>query len=119
MEASSELRVRLRKMLNERIPAGGTEAETNFLDAELNQILAESITINAAAASGWREKAGLLQGDIESYSIGNEKYDLTSLKDRLNHALAMAKQYEDAAAADKELASPGSLILGVCPPPVI
>ena len=42
---------------------------------------------------GWIIKAGLLQGDIEKYSVGQEEYSLTSLKDQLSHALAMAEQY--------------------------
>lgn len=119
MEPTELLRIRLRKMLNERIPELGTEADTNFLDAELNQLLVESASLNVAAAAGWREKAGLLQGDIESYSTGTEKYDLTSLKDRLNHALAMAAQYDAAAVSEKESTAPGSFILGVCPPGVL
>ena len=93
MTPTPELRTKLRKYLNETIPAGGTDADTRFLDTELDDMLAEAENINQAAAKGWVIKAGLLQGDIESYSVGQEKYDLTSLKDQLSHALAMAAQY--------------------------
>lgn len=118
MEPTIALRSRLRKLLNEVIPNGGTEADTNFLDSEIDLLLEEADTLYGAASLGWMEKAGLLQGDIEGYSSGTEKYDLTSLKDRLSHALAMAKQYSDmeAAAAGKD--SSGFMIR-VCPPEVL
>jgi hypothetical protein len=119
MEATAQLRTRLRKLLNERVPEGGTEGNTNFTDFDLDALLTESDSLDSAVAKGWTEKAGLLQADIESYSIGSEKYDLTSLKDRLNHALAMAKQYETAAAAAKETANYGSYLFGVRPPEVL
>jgi hypothetical protein len=119
MEATTELRTRLRKLLNERIPEGGTEASTNFTDFDLDTLLTESDNLDSAVAKGWTEKAGLLQADIESYSIGSEKYDLTSLKDRLNHALAVAKQYGVAADALKETANYGSYMFSVQPPEVL
>lgn len=115
MEPTPTLRTRLRKLLNETIPNGGTEADTQFTDAELDELLQESDSINSAAAAGWMEKAGTLQGDIESYSVGTEKYDLTSLKDRLNHAFAMAEQYSDMAAKE----SNGSFMIRVQPPRVM
>ncbi|GIO36207.1 hypothetical protein J41TS12_10680 [Paenibacillus antibioticophila] len=118
MEPSIALRARLRKLLNEVIPVGGTEADTKFLDAELDMLLTEADSLQGAASSGWLEKAGLLQGDIESYSAGTEKYDLTSLKDRLNHALAMAKQYAelDGSESSKDISG---LMIRVCPPRVL
>lgn len=118
MEPSITLRARLRKLLNEVIPAGGTEADTKFLDAEIDLLLLEADSLHGAASAGWMEKAGLLQGDIESYSSGTERYDLTSLKDRLNHALSMAKQYADldTATAGKDASG---VMLRVCPPRVL
>jgi hypothetical protein len=118
MEPNIALRARLRKLLNEVIPVGGTEADTKFLDAEIDLLLTEADSLNEAASVGWMEKAGLLQGDIESYSSGTEKYDLTSLKDRLSHALAMAKQYADmeTAAASKDASG---VMIRVCPPRVL
>ncbi|OKP91322.1 hypothetical protein [Paenibacillus sp. P32E] len=119
MEATAQLRIRLRKLLNERIPEGGTEDNTNFTDFDLDTLLTESDSLDSAVAKGWTEKAGLLQADIESYSIGSEKYDLTSLKDRLAHALAMAKQYAAVADTEKAKVNYGSYIFGVQPPEVL
>lgn len=97
MTPTLALKTRLRKYLNEVIPAGKTDADTRFLDTELDELLAEAENVYQAAAKGWVIKAGLLQGDIESYGVGQEKYDLTSMKDQLAHALAMANQYADLA----------------------
>ncbi len=109
-----ELRTRLRKLLNEVIPPGGTENDTNFLDTELDEILIESSSIYGAASTGWAMKAGLLQSQIESYSVGQERYDLTSLKDQLSHALAMASHY-----ASTEQGSRATLLFGIEPPEVL
>lgn len=97
MEPTEDLRSRLRKMINDMIPQGGSDSDATFSDAELDDVLKESSNINYAASELWTIKAGLLQCDIESYSAGNEKYDLTSLKDRLNHALSMAQKYKEQA----------------------
>ncbi|MFW5436567.1 hypothetical protein [Paenibacillus apiarius] len=113
MEPTVALRVRLRRLLNEV----GAEADTNFTDAEIDMLLTEADSIYAAASAGWMEKAGLLQGDIESYSTGTEKYDLTSLKDRLEHALSMVQQY--AKMAEASGTSTGSFMFQVRPPEVL
>lgn len=93
MTPTPELRTKLRKLLNETIPAGGSETDTNFLDSEIDDLLNSAANIYSAAAAGWTMKAGMLQEKTESYSVGQEKYDMTSLKDQLTHALAMAQQY--------------------------
>lgn len=115
MTPTVELRIRLRKLLNEKIPTDGTEADTNFLDSELDQLLVDATSVYGAAATGWTEKAALLQGQIESYSVGQEKYDMTSLKDQLTHALSMAEQYQNMA----KTKSGASVILNIKPPEVL
>lgn len=89
MDASITTIIRLRKMIND--PKG---EDNTFSDEELEAILLESACIYSAAAEAWMIKASLLQGDIESYSTGNEKYDMTSLKDKLDHALKMTELYQ-------------------------
>lgn len=108
------MRIRLRKLLNEVIPQGKSEADTNFLDSELDDLLTESANIYSAASTGWAIKAGLLQDKTESYSVGQEKYDMTSLKDQLSHALAMSEKYSLMAKN-----SGGSLILKLTKPEVL
>jgi hypothetical protein len=114
MTPTLELRQRLRKLLNELIPAGGSDSDTNFLDTELDEILAEATSIWDAAATGWTIKAGLLKGKIERYGVGQESYNLTALKDELEHALTMAQKHSDMAKA-----SMGSVILRFTPPEVL
>ncbi|AJA42409.1 hypothetical protein AJ85_05675 [Alkalihalobacillus alcalophilus ATCC 27647 = CGMCC 1.3604] len=105
MKATVELQERLRLMLNDRIPKGGSEEDATFSNAEIVNLLEEATTIYKGAAVGWTLKAALLQGDIESYGVGQEKYDLTSLKDQYEHALAMAKQYSVLALEQEETAT--------------
>ncbi|AEE95779.1 hypothetical protein [Mahella australiensis] len=114
MTSTPELITRLRKLLNEPIPPGGSEEDTNFLDADIETLLMEAANIYSAAAAGWTMKAGMLQGQIESYTVGQERYDMTGLKDQLEHALTMARQY-----ADMAKISGGSIILKIMPPEVL
>ena len=95
MSPSEELRIKLRKMLNEAIPEGGSETDTNFADWELNDLLITASNIYIAAAMAWTVKAGLLKERIENYKVGQESYDKTSLKDMVDFALKMAKQYAE------------------------
>src|SRR5690625_3114750 len=97
MEPTEALRKRLRKMINDLVPKGGTEEDASFSDVELDDILNESSNIYYAASELWTLKAGMLQGDIESYTAGNEKYDLTSLKDQLSFFLSMAQRHKEQA----------------------
>ncbi|EGQ21075.1 hypothetical protein HMPREF9372_3358 [Sporosarcina newyorkensis 2681] len=83
-------------MVNDPIPSGVDE-EPLFSDEDLLLMFLEHVSIFGMAAEIWTIKAGLIQGDIQSYSAGNEKYDLTSMKDRYTHALAMAKMYKEKA----------------------
>jgi len=113
MTPSPELHQKLRKLLNEMLPSPpGTDADTNFTNAEIDDLLRAAPNIYAAASVGWAEKAALLVGDIESYGVGSEKYTLSSLRDRLAHAQAMSKQYQEMS-ADK---SGGSFMIRARPP---
>jgi hypothetical protein len=114
MTTTPELRLRLRKLLNEQIPEGKTDADTNFLDEELDTLIEEAVNIYSAAAAGWTMKAGMLQAQIEDYTIGQERYTMTSLKDQLDYALSMAQQY-----ANMAKVSGGSVMLKITPPEVL
>ncbi len=110
---------RLRLMVNDPLQLEEGEAPL-FTDEELILMFAEHENIFSLAAEIWTIKAGLIQADIQSYSAGNEKYDLTSMKDRYTHALAMAKQYADKAGdlIDEE-ESNGSIMLKFRTPDVM
>ena len=117
MTPTSELRTKLRKLLDEQIPAGGSDADTRFFDADIDELLTEATNIYGAAAAGWTLKAGMLQrelGQIESYAVGQERYDMRKLQDMVNYALKMAETYSRMAAS-----SMGSMILKFKPPEVL
>ena len=117
MTPTSELRTKLRKLLDEQIPAGGSDADTRFFDADIDELLTEATNIYGAAAAGWTLKAGMLQrelGQVESYAVCQERYDMRKLKDMLDYALKMAETYSRMAASRM-----GSVILKFKSPEVI
>jgi len=117
MTPTAELREELRELLDEVIPEGGTESDTRFTDVQLDRLLEHSRNIYAAAAEGWTRKAAMLQrelGQVESYSVGQERYDMAKAKDMLEYVLAMAETYSRMAAS-----SMGSVILKFKPPEVL
>lgn len=117
MTPTQELRTKLRKLLDEAIPEGGSEADTRFLDSDIDELLTEATNIYGAAAAGWTLKAGMFQrelGQIESYAVGQERYDMRKLKDLLEYAMKMAETYNRMAAS-----SMGSMMLRITPPEVV
>ncbi len=118
MTPTDALRTRLRKLLDERIPEGGSAASTRFTDNDLDELLLESSSIFGAASIGWTMKAAILQsemGDVERFTAGQETEQLVSLRDRLTYALTMADKYAAMARAQ----GVGSIILRVQPPEVL
>lgn len=116
MTPTDELRVKLRRLLDEKIPTGGTEEDTRFLDSEIDDLLTDATNINEAAANGWIQKAGMYQreiGDVEQTDTGQESYKLTSLKNRMEYALKMAETYRNLAGVS------GSFMLGITKPEVL
>ncbi|MDI6872274.1 MAG: hypothetical protein QME79_13180 [Bacillota bacterium] len=117
MTPTVELRTRLRKLLGEVIPAGGSDADTRFLNSEIDQLLSDADSLYRAASTGWTIKAAQLQaelGQIEEYSVGQERYRVVNLQTALRSALDMAERYAQLAAS-----SIGSMIIGVAPPEVL
>ncbi len=117
MTPTVELREELRELLDEVVPEGGTESDTRFTDAQLDKLLSKSRNVYAAAAEGWTRKAAMFQreaGKIQSYTVGQERYDMTKVKDLLEYALKMAETYRQMASS-----SIGSVILRFKPPEVL
>ena len=117
MTPTPELRTKLRKLLDERIPEGGSDADTRFWDADIDELLIDATNIYGAAAAGWTIKASMFQreaGQIQSYSVGQERYEMSDPKDLMEYALKMAETYSRMASS-----SMGSMILKFKPPEVL
>jgi hypothetical protein len=87
----------LRHALGEEIAEGQTEADTNFMDRDLEDLLEEhKDNRNLAAAAGWRRKAGWINRgrSLQSYKVGDESYTYTSAKEAFEIAMDMARDYE-------------------------
>jgi hypothetical protein len=81
---------RLRALLGERIPAGGTPADTYFSAEEIDNLIeGAGDNVRRAAYEGWQLKAAYY-ADLVNVTEGNALRDMSDL---LDHALAMAKQF--------------------------
>lgn len=79
---------RVRRRLGERIPAGGTDADTMFSDAEIADLISEADgDIEAAVAEGWKVKAAEAV-DLVNTQEGTAKRNLSDVHD---HALEQVK----------------------------
>ena len=117
MTPTPTLRIKLRKLLDERAPDAGSENDTRFTDEELDELLSDSSSIYGAASTGWTMKAAMLQrelGKIESYAVGAETYKVTNLTTAINAALKMAETYRKMATSGL-----GSRVVRFTPPEVL
>jgi hypothetical protein len=88
----------LRALLDATIPEGGTDADTPFSDAEIAALLAASTTLEGAAAAGWRLRAARAQSEFDGlsrFSLDQQSFSFETLKERREHALAMASLYQE------------------------
>lgn len=80
----------LRLLINERIPAFGTEADTKFTDDELALVLERmGMSLYAAAAEAWYVKAGMYELLIDTDESGSNR----SLDQVFRHAVSMGDRY--------------------------
>ena len=102
MVAVTESTVRkLRRFINETIPAGGEASDTGFSEEDISDLLEDADNIYAAAAQGWRLKAATASsgaGELTKYTIGQETYERSSGSDFSEYCLEMAKMYDEMAA---------------------
>jgi len=88
----------LRRAIDERIPPGGSDTDTEYTDAELVAYLEDSKgNINATASVIWLEKASSLApsaGGIKSYTVAGESYTMEGAQSAYQHALAMYELYK-------------------------
>lgn len=97
----------LRLYLGERIPAGGTDADTFFSTTEIQDLLdRHPESLNGAAAEGWRAKAAEFATLVDtSESGGSEK-----MSQMHKQALEMEAKYAALAAADEDIVQGGTVI---------
>lgn len=116
MTPTAELRDRLRRLIDEVIPPGETEADTRFMDAELDEILNAAQCIEEAAAEAWERKAARAmseRGGLEESQAGDQRFRFVSLADYRAHCLAMAERFRS------KVPKRGSRVFAFCPPDVL
>lgn len=101
---------RLRRKLGETIPAEGTEADTLFTNAQLEDILDDAgRDMTTAAYLGWQAKAAEY-ANLVTVTEGNSSRNMTDLH---TNALKMVKHYEGlVATAEVEAAGRGRVVIG-------
>jgi hypothetical protein len=120
MTPTAENRSLVRKYIDEKIPATGTDADTKFLDSEIDSTLEAVESVYAAAAELWIQKAGLYQSemqDVVSLGLGDVKETRTSLRERQDYAFLMAQKYTELARSRSTKV--GSFRLTLTPPEVL
>lgn len=81
--------MRLRGLLGEDIPAGGTEADTLFTDLEISDLILEHPTnMDRAAYEGWRIKAARLSNLVDT-TEGNSQRKFSDLLDNASDMIRL------------------------------
>ena len=94
----------VRQFINEKIPTGETETDTGFTDEEIRSLIQSTSNAYAAAALGWRLKAGKASaGELKKYTIGQETYERSTGSDFASYCLEMAKMYDEMANKQDDL----------------
>jgi len=96
MTPTAELREKLRQLLDEKIPPGGSDADTRFRDGEIDALLQEANHIHEAAAAGWKLKAAWAmseRGGLEESQAGDERHKFVKLTEYRDHCMQMADMY--------------------------
>ena len=99
MTPTDDLRLTLRMNLDETIPPGGTDADTLFTDAEIDNLLMQSQTIEEASWRGWVIKgirmAMATAGGLVSAQMGSEQFKWSDPSDLLDFCKQMAQYWYD------------------------
>lgn len=100
---------RLRSLLGEEIPSGGSETDTLFSDEQINDLLtAAGGDPDVAVVAGWRIKAAKL-ADMVDVAEGNSSRALSDLH---KNALAMVKFYAGDGGDGGVAISPRNVVIG-------
>lgn len=120
MTPTDELRKRLRALIDEKIPAGGTDEATRFENWEIDDLLTAAGSLDESAWHGWEQKADRVfsdRGGIVSSTAGDETLKFASPKELAEHCTAMAEKYKAKVAAAK--GTGGSRVFAVNYPDVL
>lgn len=104
---------RIRTLLNEAIPDGGSEADTHFSTLDLTITLQISESENHALYLLWTQKAGIIQrdaGEIKSISAGGESVEKYTAADYVGLCLKAAQGYKEAWEAERKNSGASFLI---------
>lgn len=120
MTPTDDLRTELRELLDEVIPAGGTESSTRFTTVQIDRLLTNAQNVYLAAAEGWIRKAGMLQkelGSLTETQAGDERATRVNLSTAVNYCFNMAEQYRTTGL--RLVAGSGSRVLAFEAPDVL
>lgn len=104
---------RIRTLLNETIPDGGSEADTHFSTLDVTITLQRAESENHALYLLWTQKAGIIQkdaGEIKSMSAGGESIEKYTAADYVALCLKTAQGYKEAWEAERAQAASSFLI---------
>lgn len=104
---------RIRTLLNETIPDGGSEADTHFSTLDVTITLQRAESENHALYLLWTQKAGIIQkdaGEIKSIRAGGEDIEKYTAADYVALCLKTAQGYKEAWEAERKKASTSVLI---------
>ena len=99
---------RIRMLLNEVIPEGGSEKDTHFSTLDVTITLQRAESENHAVYLLWTQKAGIIQkdgGDIKSMSAGGESIEKYTAADYVALCLKTAQGYKEAWEAERAQAA--------------
>lgn len=99
---------RIRMLLNEVIPEGGSEKDTHFSTLDVTITLQRAESENHALYLLWTQKAGIIQkdaGEIKSMSAGGKSIEKYTAADYVALCLKTAQGYKEAWEAERAQAA--------------
>ncbi len=105
MKVTDALISKIRTLLNDEIPTGGTVTDVLFSNEAIADVLQVCSSENHTLYILWTQKAGLIQkdaGTIKKIQAGGETIEKYTIKDYIDLCLTTAKGYKDLWGAEKE-----------------
>jgi hypothetical protein len=80
---------RVRQLLGEEVPLGGSDTETLFTDEQIEGLLLDQGSVDAAVAEGWRIKAAKFASLVDVQEGTSKR----AMSDMHKNALAMVEAF--------------------------